>query len=224
LAENNIPLYTNDVLLVDHRRIDNAVLGSFHQTPRHLKIVRAKHYTVQIADELVQGYTTAYTVGDLLYELETVLYLADEISPSLDTPVFDGIQVAIKPSSPVTVEVDGSRLQTRAQGETVGEVLQMLGLPLYGLDYSIPAENEQFTASMLIEVIRVIETTEVERANLPFETITIIDHSLAPQTQSILQTGMTGIEEIRWRVRNENGAVVSRSLPPIPQIVAVSGE
>lgn len=231
LDEQGVTLGSDDILLVNHLRIDSAVLSSIRDTPRHLRIIHAKAYSIDDNGTMEAGTTTATTVGDLLHDIGYPLYLADEISPPVNTPLYDDISITIKRSKPVAVEVDESQLQTRAVGETVGDVLAMLGLQLLGKDYSIPAEGDPFDSDMTIRIVRVSEFIEVEEQEIPFETIEVVDPSLADGEQQLVQEGQPGLEEVRYRVRLENNLQVSRVVQsqsfirnPVPQIVAVGSE
>jgi uncharacterized protein YabE (DUF348 family) len=228
LDEQGVTLGIEDVLLVNHLRIDSAVLGSIRETPRHLRIIHPKSYSINDNGLIEDGTTTAATVGDLLHDSGYPLYLADQISPPVNTPIYDDITITIERSRPVAVEVDESEVQTRAVGETVGDVLAMLGLQLLGKDYSIPAEEDPFDSDMLIQVIRVSELIEVEEREVPFDIIEVDDPALASGEKRIVQDGQPGLEETRYRVRLENNLQVSRVVQsqtfiqnPVPQIVAV---
>ena len=228
LDEQGVTLGAEDILLVNHLRIDSAVLSSIRDTPRHLRIIHAKSYSINDNGAIEAGTTTAVTVGDLLHDSGYPLYLADQIMPPVNTPIYDDIKITINRSKPVAVEVDESQVQTRAVGETVGDVLTMLGLQLLGKDYSIPAENDPFDSEMTIRIVRVSEFTEVEEQEVPFETIEVLDPSLSDGEQHLVQEGQIGLEEIRYRVRLENNLQVSRVVQsqtfirnPVPQIVAI---
>lgn len=228
LDEQGITLTGLDDLLVNHQKLDASVLSSVRETPVHLQVIRAKAFTITDTVTEDAGQTTARTVGDLLYEQGYALYLADLIQPPMDTPLFDGIEVKIDRSIPVLVKADGHQIETRAVGETIGDVLNLLGLQLMGQDYSIPITDTKFNPDMTIEVIRVSERIEIEQHDVPFDEIVITNPELEPDTTSILQEGVPGIEQVQVRVRLENDLEVSRIIQtrwfirePVPRIVEV---
>ena len=228
LEEQAITLNPADELLVDHQRIDASLIPTLHETPQHIRIIRAKHYTVDYHGETIEGTTTALTVGELLNDANLVLYLADEISVPLTTPVQDRMSFQITVSAPVSVKVDGTEWHTRIIGSTVREVLTALDLSLTGQDYTIPPENNSFEDNMTIEIVRVIEIIEVEHHPLAYEIVLVNDAQLGVGDQEVIQAGVDGVEEFRWRVRQENGEEVSRFLQsqliiqaPVPEIIAV---
>jgi uncharacterized protein YabE (DUF348 family) len=127
------------------------------------------------------------------------------------------------------VKIDGLEWQTRIIGTTtVGDVLTALDLSLTGQDYSIPPESDNFADNMTIEVVRVIEVIDVEYQSIPYDVLLVQDEQLSADVENITQAGVDGIQEIRWRVRQENGIEVSRYLQsqlvvqePVPQITVV---
>ncbi len=229
LTEQGIQLGPNDVLYVDHRPYQSS--QSLSKTPpRYLQVIRAKNYTLIDGDQPLYGQSVAHTVGEVLDENGVTLYLADQISPLPNTPLTDGLAIVITRSTPVQISVDGQQLRTRVIGATVHDVLTMLGFPLLGFDYTIPAEDTPFSSDMEIQVVRVIEDFEVEQTPIPFEVVMVTADDLGPDEQRIIQAGVPGVQETRVRVRRENDQIVSRVVQetwtvvdPIPQIMAYGG-
>lgn len=228
LEEQSVPLNSSDKLSINHQTIDASLLSNLREKPNHIQIIRAKAYTLNYHGETIAGTTTALTVGDLLYEENVELFLADEVNLPVTTSVYDTIAIQIITSAPVLVRVDGVEWHTRIIGTTVGDVLTALGLSLTGQDYSIPAEDSSFEENMTIEVVRVVEIIEVEHNPIPYETILVIDEQLSADNQEFIEVGIDGIEETRWRIRQENGEEVSRFMQsqfviqePVPQIIVI---
>ncbi|MBI5931210.1 MAG: DUF348 domain-containing protein [Chloroflexi bacterium] len=229
LTEQSITLGPKDVLYVDNRPYQPS--QTISKTPPHyLQVIRAKNYTLIDQDQPITDQSVAHTVGEVLDENHVTLYLADQISPSPNTPLIDGVEIVITRSNPVQISVDGQQLRTRAVGTTVNDVLNMLGFPLLGFDYTIPAENTPFSSDMAIQVVRVVEDFEVEQSPIPFEVVMVSANDLGPDEQRIIQAGVPGVQEARVRVRRENDQIVSRVIQeiwtvvdPIPQIVAYGG-
>lgn len=225
LIEQGILLGPNDRLYVNQRPYQSGTLAQ--QSPRHLQVIRAKNFTIVDGSQRITGSSIAHTVGEVLEENNLQLYLADRVFPPTDAPLTDGMEIMITRSSPVHIVVDGQNLDTRAVGSSVNEVLNMLGLPLIGLDYSIPAEDDAFSPDMEIQVIRVVESVEVEQSPIPFDIVIVSAADLAPDEEHIIQEGAAGLQESRVRIRRENDLIVSRVvqetwtvIEPIPQIVA----
>jgi uncharacterized protein YabE (DUF348 family) len=228
LAENGIYLNTEDQLYVNHQHFDpEKDVWTKQIPPTHLRVIHAKRYTIYDGEQIYEGISAAPRVGDVIYENNLRLYLADKIVPSVETALVDGLKITISRSQPVYIRIDGRDLYTRAVGATINDVLNMLGLPLTGQDYSIPPEADSFVSDMRIEVVRVVETLEIHEEAIPFQTLTTLDPELSIDEERIIQLGAPGIRASRIRIRTENGLEVSRTIQetwtvtePLPQIVA----
>ncbi len=60
-------------------------------------------------------------------------------------------------------------LQIQSSAQTVGEALAEAGIPLVGLDYSLPAEKELLPSDGQIRVVRVTESVLLAQSSIPFE-------------------------------------------------------
>lgn len=228
LREQNVFLDEHDRVYVDHRLITQAELETIGYAPLHLRVVHAHRFKLYSGDELVaEGASNAATVAELLDEYDLTLYVADRIVPPLLTPLTDDMTIWVTHSSPVTIRVDGRDMSTRAIGTTVSDVLNMLGMPLSGLDYVSPDENAAFAPDMTIEIVRVVETIEVEEQEVAYHTFTLPDPNLPYGEWRVIQEGVVGLEQHRVRIRRENNRVVSRVIQdtnivvsPVPEIVA----
>ncbi len=178
--------------------------------------------TVQINDESQQRtiQTTSATVGEALFEAGITLYLADTVSPDINSPLTGDTTISIRRSRPVTIIADGVSLETRSQGTRVLDVLADAGVTLQGLDYSIPPETSLIRPGMRIRVIRVSEQVKAEQEVIPYDTIYQPDANLELDQRRVLQEGQNGIRQTNVRVRYENGVEVSRT----PETTAVAAE
>jgi 3D (Asp-Asp-Asp) domain-containing protein len=118
-------------------------------------------------------------------------------------------------------------INTHSTARTVGEALAEAGIPLMGLDSSLPAENEPLPADGQITVTRVTESISVDLQTIPFSTEETESEDVAFGEQEILQAGENGVAMVRTRIRYENGVEVSRTeedktilKEPINQIIA----
>lgn len=175
-----------------------------------LTLHRAIPVHINDGDRSATIFTTDQTVGDVLLAQNIPLYLGDAITPDLSEHLSADTTIAIKRSVPVSVRVDGRLLKTRSLLPTVGDVLAQERVMLVGQDYTIPAENEPFTADTEIKIVRVIEALEIEQETTDFETIWVPDHNVELDVQQISQEGKQGITKTRTRVREENGQEVFR--------------
>ncbi len=110
-----------------------------------------------------QGMTTAAnTVGEALHQAGIQLYAADFIDPPADTSIVDGMRITYRPAQELTVTTSTGSVQIRSSAQTVGAALAGAGIPLIGLDYSLPAESDALPSDGQIRVVRVSEFDPVD--------------------------------------------------------------
>jgi uncharacterized protein YabE (DUF348 family) len=170
--------------------------------------------------------TTAGTVGGVLYTAGIQLYAADFIDPPVDTPLSAGMTITYRPSQELTVTTSAGSVRIRSSADTVGAALAGAGIPLEGLDYSLPAESEALPTDGQIRLVRVSESVQLVQKPIPFETETVSSPEVELGQQEILQPGREGLAIARTRIRYEDGQEVSRAVeeesvvrPPQKRIV-----
>ena len=176
-----------------------------------LTVRRAIALTVITPDGTKSLQTSAATVGQALTEAGFTLYAADQLDPPAGTPLEVPLTVTYQPSREITVTVDGIQVRMRSAAATVGEALAEAGLPLVGLDYSFPADNEALPANGQIRVVRVIESVALTRESIPFKTRTELSADLELDQQALLQGGEPGLAIARLRSRSEDGQSISQT-------------
>ncbi|MGQ9803801.1 MAG: ubiquitin-like domain-containing protein [Anaerolineae bacterium] len=170
--------------------------------------------------------TAASTVGQALEGIGLALYRADRIRPDLGQPVSAGMHIYLERSRPVTVLVDGKTIRTRTHRGGVGEVLADLGIVLVGQDYTNPPPDTPLGEETVVQVVRVAEAFVVQQEPIPYSVRWQPDPELEIDHRRLLQEGVAGVLQRRWRVRYENGAEVARTLedeyvavPPTEKII-----
>jgi uncharacterized protein YabE (DUF348 family) len=168
--------------------------------------------TVQLDDDGSKSsiQTASITVGEALFEAGVTLYLADKVTPDINTPITADQQITIQRSSPISIVADGVTLETRAQGTSVGDGLAAAGVVLMGMDYAIPDETSPLQPGMLIRVIRVTETIIQEQETIPFEVVYQGDPALEIDQLAVAQEGQNGIRKTNIWIHYENGIEISR--------------
>jgi len=154
--------------------------------------------------------TSAHTVGQALEEAGISLYATDRLSPPAETPLTQDIQVTYQPARPLSITADGQTIQVRSAAETVGQALADAGIPLQGLDYSLPSDSESIPENGQIRVIRVQEVVALTQKTLPYTSDFQPTADLELDQQAIIQVGENGLSISRVRVRYEDGLEVSR--------------
>lgn len=193
----------------------------------HIQLRRAVPVTLITpqGEQVVQS--SAMTVGDFLQENGIELSLHDEVTPHLTSSVTDSMTITYSPAQALSITSGEMSINTHSTARTVGEALAEVGIPLMGLDSSLPKENEPLPADGQITVTRVMESISVDLQTIPFSTEETESEDVAFGEQEILQAGENGVAMVRTRIRYENGVEVSRTeedktilKEPINQIIA----
>lgn len=118
----------------------------------------------------------------------------------------------------VSLVADGRELAYQQDSAiTVGEFLRQVDVTLGPLDEVNPPDFTQITDGMRITVVRVEETTECERHEIPRRQQRVLNEGLAPGEERLGQAGQNGVEEICYRVvirdgQRQDPVPVSRTL------------
>jgi len=199
----------NDRVYLDGMTVD-AALPQKLSDGAQIHIRRAVEISLDDNGEQLEFRSSASTLGEALWEQSIFLSISDFVSPQLESPLEQGMQVVIRRSKPVVISVDGQEILAPTAAQTVGEALASAGVSLQNLDYSIPAEQEALPAEGVIKVVRVLEEVILEQEAVPFENEYIADGELELDQTQILSAGEYGLNIARVRVRYEDGQEVSR--------------
>ncbi len=154
--------------------------------------------------------TTAATVGEALAEAGFALHAADSIAPAAGAMLSSPTSVSYTPARELVVQADGHERQVLSAASTVGRALAQAGLPLLGLDFSTPAEDQPLPPDGRIRVVRVSEALMLSEKAIPFQTEVKDAPDVALGQEQILQPGVQGLSVSRIRIRYEDGKEVSR--------------
>ena len=167
---------------------------------------------IENGGEPLSKQTSARTVGEALMQAGMIVYLADTVTPALETPIRPNLEIRVDRAKPVSVVVDGRRLRTRTHNATVGEVLAELHVVLYDQDYARPALDAPLTPDTEIRVVRVTNAVEVQQDYIPFDTRWEADPNLEIDNQLVGQEGAPGVQEQRTLVTYEDGLETKREV------------
>lgn len=210
LQSANIDAASDDRIRVNGALASLAALPDWTVPAEHIEIRKAVRLTILDDGQQSSFATAADTVGEALFEAGFGLYLADEVAPPLETVIEGEMTITIKRAVPVALEVDGVRIEARANAETVDAALAELNSPLFGLDYVIPAGETTISENMTIEIVRVTEEVAAQTETIPYQVRYQADADMNIDERAVIQVGQNGTREIRSRVRYENGLEVSR--------------
>jgi len=218
LGQAGITLNPNDRALLNGLPI--ALDGPMTNTPITLQIRRAVAIILITPDGEEHLQSSAFTVGEVLQEAGIQPSPGDQIAPPLHSPIIG--QVSSPPisnlpitiyysrSRALTIGTNGKSIRIQSSARTVGEALAEAGIPLLGLDYSLPAENEALPSDGQIRVVRVSESVVLAQKPIPFESEVQASADVPLDQTQILQPGESGLTVERIRIRYEDGEEVSR--------------
>lgn len=194
-------------------------------------IMRKKNLKIITPDGITEIQSGAETVGQVLSQLGLTIYQADQIFPSIETPIVEGMTIQYIPAKDYSVLVNGKTVKIKSTRVTVGEVLATAGLSLTGIDRSIPADHEIAPENGQIRIIRVKETVVQKTKYLPYSKKIEYSKDVAAGTQQVKQAGESGLAVTIIRTIYEDGAAVSTVTEsettikqPINSIIVMSAE
>ncbi len=175
-------------------------------------IQRAVTITVQSGSQSWVIKSSAPTLGQGLWEAGFSFTVSDFLSPSPDTPLTSDISARLVPGKQIQVEADGQQLTFTTSADTVGQALAQVGLPLQGLDYSIPGEETPLPPDGNIKIVRVMEEVIINQETIPFQTLFQPLDDVEIDNYKVAQIGQVGLSAQRIRVRYEDGEEISRTV------------
>ena len=178
-------------------------------SPSTLQIRRATSLSITTPAGEKQIQSSAFTIGEALQETSLWLRASDRVNQALNSPITDS-PVSIFPSHTLTITTKTKTITMTSSAQTVGETLVEAGIPLIGLDYSQPAEDEPIPSDGQIRVVRVTESMQLAQKPIPFESEVQASADVPLDQTQILQPGEIGLTVQRIRIRYEDGEEISR--------------
>ncbi|WP_341604404.1 ubiquitin-like domain-containing protein [Shouchella clausii] len=172
----------------------------------------AAEVTLSVAGEETTVYTVADNVNDLFTELGIEPKAEDEIEPSGDTPIEDGLHIAYSPAVLLTFAYDGNEGEYWSTSATVADFLKEANVELGELDRVEPALDEELRDGLDIRLIRVEKVTDVIEEPTAFETLREEDSDLNHGVERVVEKGKKGKQALHYEVTLEDGVEVDRQL------------
>ncbi len=226
LAAAGVRTYPADRLWADGVPVADPALA-LERTPSRLRLARGQPLPLSIKGSTVLLNSSASTLGEALLEAGYELRQGDAASPALEVPLQGLTSADYRPARAIGIGVDGTTIEARVAGPTVGEALAQAGVALAGLDRSEPGAAELLPQGGQVRIIRVREDVLIDQVPVkaPIQQEFSAEHEL--DTQTLLDPGAYGVQAKRTRVRYEDGVEVSRqaegewlAVEPKPRIVA----
>lgn len=209
LAQAGISLNPNDRLFLNG--LPHPVDEPITNFPITLQTHRVKPLTLLTPEGEHTIQSSAFTVVEALSEASIWLRARDKVNPPLGT-LISTLQtpISITPSRELTVTSDGNITTISSSALTVGEVLAEARMPLLGLDYSVPGDQEPLPSDGNIRIVHVSESLLLAQKPIPFDSDLQASAEVPLDQTQIVQPGETGLIVERIRIRYEDSEEVSR--------------
>ncbi|WP_026693231.1 G5 and 3D domain-containing protein [Peribacillus kribbensis] len=180
----------------------------------HVQVVLKSAKQVQIIQnqEKRHVWSTANTVGDLVQQENLQISSYDQIHPSKETAIKNGMKLEIHKAFPVRLNVAGKSQQAWSTSMTVADFLGKQKIKVNNLDRTEPALHEQLKPGAMVNVIRVEKAKDVVEEPVHYAVITKKDDRLPQGTQKVMAQGQNGLVSKQYDIVRENGKEVSRRL------------
>ena len=194
----------------------DSVLLNGYNIPLDQLLPSAKSYTLQIqrtATLNINGrivQSSAQTLGEVLSDMGTSLYINDKLDPPADAPITGAMAIKYIPSQDLIVTIDKRQIHIRSSAQTIDAALAEAGLSVTDLDLSQPPANGSLPQNGQIHIIRVSESIILAQKSIPYQSQTIDSPEIALGQQEILKPGEAGLSVSRTRIRYEDGKEVKR--------------
>lgn len=168
---------------------------------------------VSIVDETQNYYLQTYAddVKSVLEMCHIELEPHDLISHTLDTKIDGDMTIEISRSFELTVR-DGDETQViETTKHTVREILNEQDILLEELDIVAPFIDAKISTGTHISITRVWDEYVSESYQIPYLTEINLIPSLDDTEVEMVQEGLNGEKQINYRLRYENGELVSRN-------------
>ncbi|MFU0832060.1 MAG: G5 domain-containing protein [Oscillospiraceae bacterium] len=147
------------------------------------------------------------TVADVLVQAGISLDSDDLVTPDKDEEVTDETKIQVTRMYQIKVIADGSTIEATVKEGTVSDAVRQAGVQLGDEDILSVDPNEEIAQGMEIRVSRVTYQEVTETREIPYETITQTDSTLAAGTEKIKTAGKNGVEKVLVRQKLVDGEV-----------------
>lgn len=168
------------------------------------------------------------TVGELLDKEGIVLAKGGYMNLKSSDRLEDDTTIVIKTPKTYKLELAGKIFEVESTEDNVGGILKDLNIELSDNDYTIPSIDEKINPLDNIEVVRMEETVDTFKDEIPFENIQRKSNKLAKGTTKVLQDGHNGVKEVNIKKTIKNGKVINEKIvsekiitKPVAKIVEV---
>ncbi len=191
---------------------------------------QTKNITVKNGDRVIAVLTNTSTVEKAIKERGITLNKNDEVIPSLNSDVYDGMTITIRYSKDVNLICDGFKVSYTTTADTYGEFLK---------EHSIAVSTDDVISVDLDEKLSKNETNEISITRvssyiyevdeeIPYTSSSINDNTVPMGQTKVSQQGQKGIKKTCYEVVTVDGVEVSRTYAgeyvakqPVNEVVSI---
>lgn len=177
-----------------------------------IQVLTAKEVTLVLNGEPQTLHVPGETVADVLKYINLRTGRHDTFSVSRGSPIEDGGVYEVREAVSVRLDADGKSRRVITTAETVGHLLDSLGIGLRRLDIVTPGVDRAIEAGQDILVTRVKVQRLVGETVIPFTSRVEYSDRLLKGSRRVKQAGANGLERRVYRVRIENGKEIQREM------------
>lgn len=193
-----------------------------------IRVLHAKEITVVLNGRSRTVYVTGSTVDDVLEHINVRLRQGDLVEPSRSASIEEGDVIVFREAVHVRVVIDGQDRRVITNAPSVAYLLDSMGVVLSKRDRVIPSADSELGSAMRIRVVRVEVRRVVEQATIPYGTNVVYSDRLIQGQREVQRAGVSGLQELTYRVRVEDGVEVFKQLlerrvfrEPVNQVLVI---
>ena len=220
LLSGEVKLFPGDRLIWNDMEITaDSLIGEYSE----IQFILESLETFKLVDDYSgltrTAYAEALTVGEALQQQNFSIPSGASIIPSSDTAFLSGMTIQISRPKQLVVTLNGKETLLLTSGASVGEALARGGIPLQGLDYSVPSENSPVPQDGRVTIVRIREDISITATALNNDTEWIPDDSKPLDTVEVKKEGQKGLKGTLTRVRYQDGIEISNTTDPEETLV-----
>lgn len=152
----------------------------------------------------------------------------DKITPSLDTRVKNGDKITIKKAINIVIAIDGKDIKVSSAEDNIGQMFAAEKIAVDDFDKVSPSTDKPLTKDMIISVVRVKTSFEVETKSIDFATVQKSNNDMEKGTSKVIQEGKSGEQLVTTKIVYEDGKEIARQVvsqvtnkEPVQKILAI---
>ncbi len=177
-----------------------------------VEVLLAKEITLVLNGRPRTIHVTGRTVEDVLEQVNLRSGNRAFVRPSRKARIEEGDTIVFRKAVSVRLRVDGTDQRVITNAPDVGYLLDSMGVTLNWRDLVEPGVWQPLRAGLTITVTRVAIEEVTERRGIPHGTEVRYTDDLLLGVRQVVRAGREGVEELRYRVRLEDGEEVDRRL------------